>query len=329
MSGRVLDDMDRKETGMLERIGSLYGLGELEMIRRLDAGNFNDSFLVSSSDGIRCVVRTSHDIVPQLEESLRIQDTLYRQGCSVARPRSSINDRYSESLDDSDGRRITVSVLDYRDGVTHAIIEKDSISVDTFHLMGQHLARLHQGLSGIDVDDVSFDKWFDSDNCFNCFDREHEKLEKDSCLLNMYLECHERCKNKYSADQIIHSDIHFDNILICGSDVCFCDFDDMCLGDDRMDVALLLFDLAVVNDPPRDWNAINRYATSIIDGYNEASGERTLAISELYDWFELLDLSFRIVFRECELDGLEEGWVKRYLLDRNDRIVKNQPFWRA
>ena len=325
----MLEQTDRKETGMLKRIGSLYGLGEVNMIRRLDAGNFNDSFLVSNSDDMRYIVRTSHDIVPQLEESLGIQDTLHRQGCSVARPRTSTNDRYSESLEDGDGRRITVSILDYWDGVTHRIIEKESISVDAFHAIGQHLARLHQALSEIDTDDVKLNKWFDSDNCFSCFDREHKNLEKDSCLLNTYLECQDRCKNKYSAAHIIHSDIHFDNILLCGSDVCFCDFDDMCLGDHRMDVALLLFDLAIVNDPPGDWNAINRYATSIIDGYNKARGQRTLAISDLLDCFELLDLSFCILFRECELDGIEDGWVKRYLLDRDERIVNDKPFWRA
>lgn len=324
-----MGETERKKTGMLERIGSLYGLGEVTMIRTLDAGNFNDSFLVSNSDDMRYVVRTSHDIVPQLEESLRIQDAVYRRGCSVARPRRSTNDRHSESLEDADGRRITVSILDYRDGVTHEIIEKDSISVDTFHAIGQQLARLHQGLSGIDSDDVNLNKWFDGDNCFNCFDREHERLEKDSCLLSKYLECQDRCKNRYRADQIIHSDIHFDNILICGSEVCFCDFDDMCLGGNSMDVALLLFDLAIVNDPPGDWNAINRYAISIIDGYNQASRETKHAISDLSDWFELLDLSFCILFRECELDDLGQGWVKRFLLDRNQRIVKNQPFWRA
>ena len=325
----MLDETERRETGMLERIGSLYGLGEVEMMKRLNAGNFNDSFLVSNSDDMRYVVRTSHDMVPQLEESLRIQDTLYRQGCSVARPHRSTNDRYSESLENGDGRRITVSILAYRDGETHAIIEKGSISVETFHAIGQQLARLHQALAEIDRDEVKLNKWFDSDNCFNCFDREHQNLEKASCLLTKYQECQDRCKNKYSADQIVHSDIHFDNIIICGSDVCFCDFDDMCLGDRRMDVALLLFDLAVVNDPPRDWNAINRYATSIIDGYNKASGDTKLAISDLPDWFELLDLRFCILFRECRLDGMEQGWVKRYLLDRNERIAKNQPFWKA
>jgi Ser/Thr protein kinase RdoA (MazF antagonist) len=318
-----------KAVDMIERVGSLYNLGSSKIVKRLDAGNFNDSFLVSDTGKKKYVVRISDDIIPALEESLRIQDIVFKKGCAVARPRMSIGNRYSELLEDTNGREMAVSVIDYKEGVTHEIIEENSISVSTFHSIGQHVAKLHGAFSEIDINDTNLSKWFERGNCFNCLNEEHKGLEKDSYFVNKYLEYQEMCKKKYSDDRIIHCDIHFDNILISDSSVCFCDFDDICLGDHRMDIALLLFDLAIVNSPIGDWARINHYATSIVDGYNEESRTSKVAISDLLDAFKLLELSFYILFGERDVNNLEDGWLKRYLLNRNEMIVNDQPFWRV
>jgi len=312
---------------MIERIGPLYNLGNLRIVKRLDAGNFNDSFLVSDENNRKYVVRTSDDPIPELEESLAIQDIVFEKGCSVVRPRMSRDNRYSELLEGTDGRRIAVSVTDYKEGATHEIIEEHSISTNTFHSIGQHVAELHRAFSEIDMNDVKLSKWFDNDNCFNCLNPEHKNLEKDSYFVNKYLEYQEICKKKYSDSQIIHSDIHFDNILISGSSVCFCDFDDICLGDHRMDMALLLFDLAITSDPIGDWATINRYATSIIDGYNEESETSKVAISGFLDCFRLLELSFIVLYGEQDTNDLPDGWVKRFLFNRKEMIANDQPFW--
>ena len=316
-----------KGVNMIERIGSLYNLDNLRIVKRLDAGNFNDSFLVSDDNNRKYVVRTSDDPIPELEESLAIQDIVFKKGCSVVRPRISRSNRYSELLEDTNGREMAVSVIDYKEGVTHEIIKENSISVSTFPSIGQHLARLHRAFSEIDMNDVKLNKWFDNDNCFNCFNREHKNLEKDSYFVSKYLEYQEICKKKYSDNQIIHSDIHFDNILISGSSVYFCDFDDICLGDHRMDMALLLFDLAIINDPIGDWATINHYAASIMDGYNEESKTSKVAISGLLDCFRLLELSFFVLYGEQDINDLRDGWVKRYLFNRKEMIANNQPFW--
>ena len=316
-----------KAVNMIERVGSLYNLGNLKIVKRLQAGNFNDSFLVSDDSDKEYVVRTSDDPIPGLEESLAIQDIVFRKGCSVVRPRMSRSSRYSELLEDTNGREIAVSVIDYKEGVTHEIIEENSISASTFHSIGQHVARLHRAFSEIDINDVKLNKWFDSDNCFNWFKKDPKSLEKDSYFVSEYLEYQEICKKYYRDNQIIHSDIHFDNILISGSSVCFCDFDDICLGDHRMDMALLLFDLAIINDPIGDWATINHYAASIIDGYNEESKTSKVAISGLLDCFRLLELGLFVLYGEQDINDLRDGWVKRFLFSRKEMIANNQPFW--
>ena len=318
-----------KGINMIERIGSLYNLGNLKIVKRLDAGNFNDAFLVSDDNNRKYVVRTSDDPIPELEQSLAIQDIVFKKGCSVVRPRMSTDNRYSELLEDTNGQKIAVSVIDYKEGVTHEIIEENSISVGTFPSIGQQVAGLHRAFSDIDINDVKLNKWFDNDNCFNCFDQEHKNLEKDSYFVSKYLEYQEICKKNYSDNQIIHCDIHFDNILISGSSVYFCDFDDVCLGDHRMDIALLLFDLAIINDPAGDWATINHYATSIIDGYNGESKSSKVATSDLLDCFRLLELSFFVLYGEQDVNDLRGGWVRRYLLNRKEMIVNDQPFWRV
>ena len=309
---------------MIERIGPLYDLGNLRIVKRLDAGNFNDSFLVSDDNNRKYVIRTSDDPIPELEESLAIQDIVFKKGCPVVRPRMSRGNHYSELLEDTDGRRIAVSVTDYREGATHEIIEENSINVSTFRSIGRHVASLHGAFSEIDMDDIKLNKWFDNDNCFN---QEHKNLEKSSHFVSKYLECQEMCRKKYSDNQIMHSDIHFDNMLICGSSVYFCDFDDICLGDHKMDMALLLFDLAIVSDPIGDWARINHYATSIIDGYNEESKTNKVAISDLLDCFRLLELSFFALYGEQDASDLPDGWVKRFLFNRKQMIANDQPFW--
>ncbi len=312
---------------MIERIGSLYNLDNLRIVKRLDAGNFNDAFLVSDDNDRKYVVRTSDDPIPELEESLAIQDIVFKKGCSVVGPRMSRSNRYSELLEDTNGREMAVSVIDYKEGVTHEIIEENSISVSTFHSIGHHVAKLHRAFSEIDINDVKLNKWFDNDNCFNCFDQEHKNLEKDSYFVSKYLEYQEICKKNYSDNQIIHCDIHFDNILMSGPSVYFCDFDDICLGDHRMDMALLLFDLVIVNDPIGDWATINHYAASIIDGYNEESKSSKAAISGLLDCFRLLELSFFVLYGEQDINDLRDGWVRRYLFNRKEMIANGQPFW--
>ncbi|MCK5592787.1 phosphotransferase [Candidatus Bathyarchaeota archaeon] len=318
-----------KAVNMIERVGSLYSLGSLRIVKRLDAGNFNDSFLVSDDKNEKYVVRTSEGPIPELEGSLAIQDIVFKSGCSVVGPRMSANNRYSELLEDTNGGKMAVSVIDYKEGVTHDIIEENSISIKTFFSIGYHLAKLHTAFSEIDIDDTNLNKWFERGNCFNCLNEEHKGLEKDSYFASKYLEYQEMCKKKYGDDRIIHCDIHFDNILISGSSVYFCDFDDVCLGDHRMDIALLLFDLAIINDPAGDWATINHYATSIIDGYNGESKTSKVAISDLLDCFRLLELSFFILYGEQDINDLRDGWVRRYLLNRKEMIVNDQPFWRA
>ena len=46
---------------MIERIGPLYDLGNLRIVKRLDAGNFTDSFLVSDDNNRKYADAVAHN----------------------------------------------------------------------------------------------------------------------------------------------------------------------------------------------------------------------------------------------------------------------------
>jgi Ser/Thr protein kinase RdoA (MazF antagonist) len=132
----------------------------------------------------------------------------------------------------------------------------------------------------------------------------------------------------YQNLQMIHGDIHFDNIIIGKSNTFFCDFDDVCIGDYRMDLALLLFDLAIISTPIGDWSTINKYANRILKGYNENSNHPNVEFDDLEPLFKLLEINFYIEFRTLESTDLEDGWIKRFLINRRDSVESKKVFWR-
>jgi Ser/Thr protein kinase RdoA (MazF antagonist) len=308
----------------IDPIMKRYNLKDAHLERTFTAGNSNESFLLS--DGRKkYVLRFLNDAnLENAEKYLEIQNLVHATSGLMSRPLRSIHGHFIEKVVFPKGIQKTASIVEYIDGETHEVLDKDNLSGELCIMIGRNLRQLHHALAQVDLAHLEIAKWYEGENCFTL---EVPETDEDP-VIESYKEKRETCKNTYAKSDLIHGDIHFDNTIIKESNVFFCDIDDLCLGDTRMDIALLLFDLAIIMDPAGDWESINRAADGILRGYNENINREAVACTDLEPLFKLLELKFYSEFRSWSPSSLEEGWVKRFLLNREESVLNNKEFWK-
>jgi len=300
-------------------------LNNSHIVHKFQAGNCNESFLLT--DGVnKYVLRFVSDNSVLTEQCLRIQNAIHENTEIVAKPHKSINNRYIDSIMLPDGGIKTVSLVDYLEGESHEVLEENYLSSTLCSLIGHNMAMLHIALQQAKNLNINIPKWYER---YNCLTIDNDKQTENDEIVERYLKLRAFYSQELHENEVIHGDIHFDNIIIGKSGAFFCDFDDVCSGDYRMDLALLLFDLAIITNPLGDWKGINTAANSILTAYNSCNKEHIIKIEELYGIFNLLELKFYIDFRSTNYLENDEGWIKRFLTNRKESIDNNHVFWRA
>jgi Ser/Thr protein kinase RdoA (MazF antagonist) len=130
---------------------------------------------------------------------------------------------------------------------------------------------------------------------------------------------------------VIHCDLHFDNIVISpdGSDVRFCDIDDVCLGARAMDLAMIAFDLGVILRSERPGPAVAGRVDAVLGAYADASGTR-YSLADLLPWVELLEVAVFLQCTDFDYSGDdEEDWGVRFMKGRESRLERGIPYFDA
>ena len=310
---------------MIAQINKLYNLNNSHIVHKFQAGNCNESFLLI--DGVdKYVLRSVNSDIILTEQCLCIQNAIHENTKIVARPHKSINDRYIESITLPDGNTKSVSLVNFIEGESHEVLEENFLSTTLCSLIGNNIAMLHIALQQVKNLNIRIPRWYEHYNCLTVGNDKH--IENDA-IVDRYLKLRAFYSQELHENEIIHGDIHFDNIIIGKSGAFFCDFDDVCFGDYRMDLALLLFDLAIIKNPLGDWKGINTAANTVITAYNSCNKEHAVKLEELYGIFNLLELKFYIDFRSTSYLENGEGWIKRFLTNRKESIDNNHGFWRT
>lgn len=308
---------------MTKEVARLYNLPNVKIVNQLKSGNTNASFLINTDVG-KFVLRHLLVDKDKTEINLQIQERIAKATDLAAVPIQSINRRYVETSEIDKEKNKSISLVKYIEGETHNIIESDTIEEDYFSSIGKNLAYLHKELANEELPIKEMPRWYEGENCFNINELHKSRNQTES----KYMEIKEYCKNNFLENQLIHGDIHFDNIITNHGKTWFCDFDDLCVGDYRMDIALLLFDLVIITNPFGDWQKINENADNILKAYNENSSRKDVKVEDLHKLFKLLELGFYIEFGDYDISCLEEGWVKRFLTNRKKQVEDDINVWR-
>jgi Ser/Thr protein kinase RdoA (MazF antagonist) len=309
---------------MVDCIAGLYGLGAPKIERSFESGTANRSYLITSAEG-EFVLRSNKRLDPRLERSLSFQEALFKTGGPVAAPMMSVNGHFVELVSDSTGQELYVSLLRYVPGRTHTMIPKDGLDEHQCFRIGRSIAKLHEAMMSIDRKRFSLEPWDSSENYFSGDPSEGQ--DTDDPIVEKYLQQRRRCMSFGEPQQAIHGDMHFDNIILGDDRVVFCDFDECCIGDAKMDLALLLLDLPIVVDPSEDWATIDLRANKILLGYSSDNVHGVVEMKDLSDYQKLFELSLYLAWRQHSEQSAGDGWIPRFFRDRKRRIMENVEYW--
>jgi Ser/Thr protein kinase RdoA (MazF antagonist) len=309
---------------MIDTVSALYGLKASRIERHFQSGTKNRSYLIASAEG-EFVLRANKRHDPDHERALSFQLALYEMGGPVSTPVLSRNSRFIEPIEDGSGQELYVSLLRYVLGKTHTMIPKGGLNVEQCFGIGKSIAQLHTTMKKVGHDRFDFGRWESGENCFSF--EPSAGSDADDPIVIKYLQQKSRCLAKHDPQQAIHGDMHFDNIILTDDGVVFCDFDNVCVGDVKMDLALLLLDLPIVADPSEDWATINQLANAILVGYSCNGHDHAIELKNLSEYQKLLEIGLYLECRQYADLCAGDGWIPRFFRDRKRRIMDDVEYW--
>ena len=201
-------------------------------------------------------------------------------------------------------------------------------SSDLFRSIGNALAIFHKNSQKIGYAGWDFPELLDADNCFNV---RHYDERIDKRIIGKYEKQRESYAELLPSQEdygVIHGDIHFDNIIVdtTSNAVTFCDFDDICRGLYVTDLAMILFDLAIIMRCENKAGVVRNLAEIVLNSYSDSRKVNRISLSEMDGFLKLLELSLFIQYYGLykNLDPLD-GWLKLFYEGREERILCDTP----
>jgi len=319
-------------TDVTGRLAACFGLA-MDGCRRLTSGNSSDSWAVEAG-GREYVLRIASEDTDgsMLELRMDLAGRLGLLGAPMAEVVASPAGRLVERVM-VDGRERLATALVRAAGVTHDRLRTDSVDGSLFEAVGSSLAALHGASLRLGDAAAALPAWEIEDNCFNLVDPEPYAAAYPD-VMAVYQERRAAClglPRTPGTYGLIHADIHFDNIVVApGGGIRFCDFDDLCRGWFAMDLAMVVFDLAVVLEGPDRDAALAHHIAATLEAYNRgaaaAGGPDRLDLDALRPFIALLEAA---VYLQCAefMDGAGEGtWVQRFCDGRGERILSGRDY---
>jgi Ser/Thr protein kinase RdoA (MazF antagonist) len=165
-------------------------------------------------------------------------------------------------------------------------------------------------------------KWCETNCLFTIFEEVNPEIDED--VLKRYEEVRNCLAETQDADDaIIHSDLHFANVLYDKEmdRYKFIDLEDVVLGSVQMDLSILIFDLPVII---KDEKNLEKGIKDIIRGYNSITklDEKQVATIPLY--LKLLEIASYINFYAYK--DSDDSWIQSFYKGREERILGSMPY---
>ncbi len=263
-----------------------------------------------------------------LDQSMRYLTNHFSIGSPVVQPIRARSGNLVEEVVALDGSRCCVTATRKSPGLTHDHLYKDTLSEQAFRSIGNALAIFHKNSQKIGYADWDFPELLDADNCFNVW---HYDERIDKRIIGKYEKQRESYAEHLPSQEdygVIHGDIHFDNIIVdtTSNAVTFCDFDDICRGLYVTDLAMILFDLAIIMRCENKAGVVRNLAEIVVNSYSDSRKVDRISLSEMEGFLKLLELSLFIQYYGLykNSDPLD-GWLKLFYEGREERILCDTP----
>jgi Ser/Thr protein kinase RdoA (MazF antagonist) len=169
--------------------------------------------------------------------------------------------------------------------------------------------------------------WVSGGNCFSpdLTDAEALIVEKHGQAL--------RCVDGLPKDAeswgLIHGDLHFANFMVESATrtIHLFDFDDFAYGWYAMDVAMLVFDWAVVYADHADEASMRAFFSELLAGYRSAKTLSDFWVAQLPAFLKLLEIGvYALVAPHYQPVASDDPWVTTFMRERERRIREDVPY---
>lgn len=312
----------------VEYAARCYGTTKSEL-KPLSGGHYSAVYEFSVEDRT-CVLRIAPveinvDVTKGMIEWV---DFLSQHGAPVSKPVLSVNDRIVEFIEEEKSCHFIVA-FEKAKGILAETLSKDRWNDRLCQSVGRAVGKMHGLAKGYAPSAYSFKRpdWDTIGNCYNAENLDSSQAiirEKNERILN-YLGTLPKDKDCYG---LIHCDLHFANLYVDAGDnmVTIFDFDDCSYGWYAMDIAMALFDIAVLYDGPDKEEFATRFMKNYLKGYLSENCIDTFWIKQLPYFLKLLEIGvYSQLYKDYDLND-PDSWCGRFMADRKHRIENDIPY---
>jgi Ser/Thr protein kinase RdoA (MazF antagonist) len=287
-------------------------------------------FRSGTGEGVLRIVPESDTTTAQTARAiLELIRFLAAHGGPVSHPLRSVAGSYLEVID-SDCGTYLVSGFRKALGVLGELLTGDQWDEPMYEALGRATGQLHSLASSYSPVDESLrlPHWDEISNCFNPDESlvsSHPPIAaRQAEVLKRVAEL-PRGPDEYG---LIHADLHAANFFVDTDDttVTIFDFDDCCYGWYAMDIAMAVFDFAVLYPYLEEEKTSRRLLASYWRSYNAEHALDTSWIKEIPGFLKLLEIGVYIDVYQHYDPTDTTSWVGRFMPGRRERIEAGVPY---
>jgi amicoumacin kinase len=253
---------------------------------------------------------------------------LSREGAPVSAPIPSVRNRLLENLNHY-GTRYTLTAFEKVDGILAENIPSAEWTDDLFTNIGRAVGRFHGVSSRFKPARPSRRRlqWFESDEIQKAIRLLSASSDPGQEILIRLVAELKQLPSSAKDYGLIHDDLHFANFIVRPDGmVTIIDFDDCAYGWFAMDVAMALFDVLVLYNPPTEAERRQfawRFLGSYLRGYRQEKDLPPFWISQIPHFLKLKELCvYATLIGHPEIDQ-PNTWVGRFMNGRSERIAND------
>jgi len=288
--------------------------------------NFVYEYEKNNESYILRLVHSSHRIYNYVLAEIEFIDYLYINGANVSKIVKSINNQVSEKVDINKEDYFTVTAFEKADGepVDKARKDKDK---DFNYMFGKAVGKLHSLTKKYKPIHKRY-HWYEED--YIGIGRRSLK-EEDMFIIDKTLVLIDKLK-KLPMDEesygLIHTDLHFGNMLYDNNKLTFYDFDDSSYKHFISDIAIIIFYQYWLIDITEDEKAdqVFNLLVDFCKGYLEENDLSIDWFDHINDFFKLRESILYFVISGAGEEMVNSPFGKKYLTKYRERILNDVPF---
>ncbi len=313
---------------IVDRAAQSYGITKSQL-NPLSGGHYSTVYEFSVGDRTRVLritpVEISIDVTKGMIEWV---DFLSTHGVPVSKLVFSVNHRLVEFIEE-EKNWYSVIAFEKAKGVLAETLSRDRWNDELCQSIGRTIGKMHASSKKYKPSDGSIRRpdWNMIGNCYNAEHLDSSQAtvkEKNRGILD-YVQTLPKDDDCYG---LIHSDLHFANLYVDvnTNEVTIFDFDDCSYGWYAMDIAMALFDVAVLCNGTDKKEFATGFMKNYLRGYLNENRMTVLWIKQLPYFLKLLEIGvYSQIYKNCDVNDYD-SWCGKFMANRKHRIENDVPY---